>query len=31
MRRLLALLPQQLIVPSVFRPQVWFWPALTAV
>ena len=31
MRRLLALLPQQAIVPSVLRPQVCSFPALTAV
>ena len=29
--RLLALLPQQAIVPLVFRPQVCSFPALTAV
>lgn len=31
MRRLLALWPQQAIVPSVLRPQVCALPALTAV
>ena len=30
-RRLLALLPQQAIVPSVLMPQVCSLPALTAV